>query len=85
MSRSMIELGIDGRVAIVTGAGSGVGRETAIQLAKMGAKLALFGRRLETVAKVAEEIQALPGAGASDANLSENAILLISDNFMYTS
>ena len=55
MSKSLVEYGIDGRVAIVTGAGSGVGRETAIQLAKMGAKVALVGRRMETISKVEKE------------------------------
>ena len=57
MSRSLVEYGIDGKVAIVTGAGSGVGRETAIQLAKIGAKVALVGRRLETVSEVEKEIK----------------------------
>ena len=57
MSKSLVEYGIDGRVAIVTGAGSGIGRETAIQLAKMGAKVALFGRRLSTVSEVEKEIR----------------------------
>lgn len=58
MSRSLVEYGIDGKVAIVTGAGSGIGRETAVQLAKMGAKVALFGRRLSSVAEVEKEIKA---------------------------
>ena len=57
MSKSLVEYGIDGRVAIVTGAGSGIGRETSIQLAKMGAKVALVGRRLETVSGVEKEIK----------------------------
>ena len=58
MSKSLVEYGIDGRAAIVTGAGSGIGRETAIQLAKMGAKVALFGRRLSTLSEVEKEIKA---------------------------
>ena len=57
MSKSLVEYGIDGKVAVVTGAGSGIGRETAIQLAKMGAKVALIGRRLETLSKVEMEIK----------------------------
>lgn len=47
-----LEYGFEGRTAIVTGAGSGIGEAVAIELAKGGAKLALFGRRegqLETV------------------------------------
>ena len=57
MSKSLVEYGIDGKVAIVTGAGSGVGRETAIQLAKMGAKVALLGRRIDPLDAVAKEIK----------------------------
>ncbi|MCL2125070.1 MAG: SDR family oxidoreductase [Oscillospiraceae bacterium] len=57
MSKSLVEYGIDGKIAIVTGAGSGVGRETAIQLAKMGAKVALFGRGIESISIVEKEIK----------------------------
>ena len=39
------EYGFEGRTAIVTGAGSGIGEATAIELAKGGAKVALLGRR----------------------------------------
>ena len=58
MSKSLVEYGIDGRVAIVTGAGKGIGRETSIQLAKMGAKVALVGRSLASVGLVEKEIKA---------------------------
>src|SRR3954447_11181132 len=37
------------QVAVVTGAGSGVGRAIAVQLAAMGWKVALIGRHLETL------------------------------------
>ena len=57
MSRSLVEYGIDGKAAIVTGAGSGVGRETAIQLSKMGAKVALVGRGTGSISKVEKEIK----------------------------
>jgi NAD(P)-dependent dehydrogenase (short-subunit alcohol dehydrogenase family) len=40
----MIDYGIAGKVAMVTGAGKGIGRETAIQLAKQGAAVVLVGR-----------------------------------------
>lgn len=52
-----IEYGFYGKSAIVTGAGSGVGEATAIELAKGGAKVALFGRTLDKLEKVKLECQ----------------------------
>ena len=49
------EYGFEGRAAIVTGAGTGMGESVAIELAKGGAKLALFGRRLEKLEEVMEK------------------------------
>ncbi|NLM45572.1 MAG: SDR family oxidoreductase [Firmicutes bacterium] len=40
----MVDYGIAGKVAMVTGAGKGIGRETAIQLAGQGAAVVLVGR-----------------------------------------
>jgi len=40
-------MSLAGRVAIVTGAGSGIGRATALLLSRRGAKVVLAGRRLE--------------------------------------
>ena len=45
-----------GQVALVTGGGSGLGRCTAHELAALGAKLALVGRRLEKLEGVKAEI-----------------------------
>jgi citronellol/citronellal dehydrogenase len=45
-----------GQVAIVTGAGSGIGRCTAHELAALGASVALLGRKLEKLQAVAAEI-----------------------------
>lgn len=61
----MAELRHEGKVAIVTGSGQGVGRGVAIALAKDGARLALVGRtgaKLEETAKLIEKAggQALP-------------------------
>ena len=45
-----------GQVAIVTGGGSGLGRCNAHELASLGAKVALVGRRIEKLEGVKTEI-----------------------------
>ncbi|MEI5098109.1 SDR family oxidoreductase [Streptomyces sp. PmtG] len=50
----------DGRIGVVTGGGSGLGRAAALALLDQGWSLALAGRRKETL----EETAALSGAGA---------------------
>src|SRR5581483_788737 len=52
---------LEGRVAIVTGAGRGIGRGEAIALAKEGAKVTVLSRTLSDVESVAGEIAALGG------------------------
>jgi citronellol/citronellal dehydrogenase len=50
-----------GQVAIVTGGGSGIGRCTAHELASLGAKIALIGRKIEKLNTVREEIAKAAG------------------------
>ncbi|MBI4209348.1 MAG: SDR family NAD(P)-dependent oxidoreductase [Deltaproteobacteria bacterium] len=45
------------KIAVVTGASSGIGRATAIGLAEEGAKVALMARREDRLQEVAQEIQ----------------------------
>ncbi|MBV9510262.1 MAG: SDR family oxidoreductase, partial [Caulobacteraceae bacterium] len=51
----------DGRVAIVTGGGTGLGAETAALLASRGARVVITGRRQEKLAASAERIRAEGG------------------------
>ena len=63
--RSIFRQGLfAGRVVLVTGAGSGIGRCTAHELAALGATVALAGRRSDKLERVAGELAAA-GAQAS--------------------
>ncbi|MEV6255594.1 SDR family oxidoreductase [Nocardia sp. NPDC051929] len=49
---------LTGRVAVVTGASSGIGAATARRLARSGAKVALLGRRKDRIEELAAELGA---------------------------
>ena len=50
---------LEGKTALVTGGGTGIGRVTALEFAACGADIALMGRRVEPLDTVAAEIEAL--------------------------
>ncbi|MBT8453805.1 MAG: SDR family NAD(P)-dependent oxidoreductase [Deltaproteobacteria bacterium] len=73
-SHRKIETDLSGRVAVVTGATSGLGRQTASELARLGASVTLVGRNPEKTAAVVESIRRETGNSklrAEIADLSE--------------
>lgn len=52
---------LDGNVALVTGASSGLGRHFALTLARAGAKVAVAARRLDKLQELVEEIEGFDG------------------------
>lgn len=52
---------LEGRTALVTGAGRGIGRAVALALASAGARLLLAGRTVEPLREVAREVVAAGG------------------------
>jgi 3-oxoacyl-[acyl-carrier protein] reductase len=55
-----VDLGLDGRVALVTGASKGLGRATAAALAGEGVRVAISSRSRERIDAAAHEIGAVP-------------------------
>jgi NADP-dependent 3-hydroxy acid dehydrogenase YdfG len=71
---------LDGSVALVTGASSGIGEETARQLAAEGAAVALVARRKERLEALAAEIIADGGRAlviAADITSQEQAVAAV--------
>ncbi|HLH74823.1 MAG TPA: SDR family NAD(P)-dependent oxidoreductase [Chloroflexota bacterium] len=63
---------LTGQVALITGAGSGIGAATARRMAKAGAAVALVGRTRLSLQRVAEEVEASAGrALAIEADVSK--------------
>lgn len=61
-----------GKVALVTGAGSGIGKATALRLAASGARVVVLSRTMEEVAETRDDIEARGGqALAIDADISD--------------
>ena len=63
MNAAVIDL--SGKTALVTGAGSGIGRRQAMALAAAGATVVLLGRRRERLRETAAEIDAAGGSAAA--------------------
>lgn len=71
---------LDGTVALVTGASSGIGHSTAAHLARAGAAVALVARRTERIAELADQITGTGGralaitADVTDREQAEQAV-----------
>src|SRR3546814_9577429 len=78
---------LDGKVAIITGGGSGIGKATARLLASRGAKVAVTGRTVANLTKTVSELEAAGGqamAVAMDVSNEEsiaNGIAQVVDQF----
>ncbi|MGW7260591.1 SDR family oxidoreductase [Streptomyces sp. NPDC054834] len=64
---------LDGKTALITGAGTGIGRETALLLAEAGATVILVGRRPHLLEEVATAVEDAGGTAFTRPTHVENA------------
>ncbi len=57
----MLDLGLDGKIAIITGGSDGLGRAAAERLAREGARVAICGRRKDRLEQAADGIRKATG------------------------
>ncbi len=73
---------LNGKVAIITGGGSGIGKATSLALAKSGAKVIIAGRDESELLKVREDIELQGGTAEAiptDVSVESQCISLVED------
>src|SRR3546814_15729641 len=68
---------LDGKVAIITGGGSGIGKATAKLLASRGAKVAVTGRTVANLTKTVSELEAAGGQAMAEAMAVSNEASIV--------
>jgi 3-oxoacyl-[acyl-carrier protein] reductase len=79
-----MDLGIKGKVALVTGGNRGIGKSSAIEMAKEGCNVVITGRNQADLAKAVKEIKAhgVKALGvAADLETAEGAKKVVSEAF----
>ncbi|PVD28764.1 hypothetical protein C0Q70_11359 [Pomacea canaliculata] len=75
---------LNGKIALITGSSSGIGRGAAVKFAELGAKLALTGRQtayLEEVGKECERLPLLITADLSKESDTEYVVKTVIENY----
>ena len=72
----------EGRVALITGGGTGIGRAVAARLAQEGAAVAVTGRRADRLRETVETVEAAGGralAVAGDVGVEEDVLRMVAE------
>ena len=75
MIEVIVEQNMNGKTVVVTGATDGIGKVTALELARMGARLGLVGRNPEKTMAVAEELRQMSGNANIDPWVADLSLM----------
>ena len=84
LERRTLEKAVDGKIVLITGASSGIGKALALKVAEAGGEVILVARTREKLEAVAEEIEAAGGlAHVHPADLSDlDAVARLGDEVL---